>query len=101
MTVALAMLLPFTTPHPWLPEPPLRSPFPEQTIPWAVMNEWAGPLVPTSTVFTLWDPFESIFIQPPTPWLSGTVPHHNSYHPELSTECLSMRLGAEAGSTLL
>jgi hypothetical protein len=45
--------------------------------------EWAAPLVPTSTP---WYPFESVLIQPPTTRsgqeISGTVPLHNSYHPE-------------------
>jgi hypothetical protein len=45
--------------------------------------EWAAPLVPNSTP---WYPFESVLIQPPTSGsgqeISGTVPVHNSYHPE-------------------
>jgi len=46
--------------------------------------EWAAPLVPTSTP---WYPSESVLIQPPTTTrlgqeISGTVPLHNSYHPE-------------------
>jgi len=48
-----------------------------------VSNEWASPFVPTSTP---WYPFESVLIQPPTSRsgqeISGTVPFHNSYHPE-------------------
>lgn len=45
--------------------------------------EWAAPLVPTSTP---WYPFESVLIQPPASRsgqeISGTVPFHDSYHPE-------------------
>ncbi|KAI0278558.1 hypothetical protein BGY98DRAFT_973348 [Russula aff. rugulosa BPL654] len=45
--------------------------------------EWAAPLVPTSTP---WYPFESVLIQSPTSRsgqeFSGSVPLHNSYHPE-------------------
>ncbi|KAN0124190.1 hypothetical protein V8E52_001839 [Russula decolorans] len=45
--------------------------------------ECAAPLVPTSTP---WYPFESVLIQPPTlcsgQEISGTVPLHDSYHPE-------------------
>jgi hypothetical protein len=45
--------------------------------------EWATPLVPTPTP---WYPFESVLIQPPTSRsgqeFSGTVPLHDSYHPE-------------------